>query len=148
MVSNGNRSSSIFAAFLKFAFSNVKDKIHRTIEDELVDAFVKVGAVPQAHADDMSKVCDVSPNSFEVTPHPFDFQMAFQRAARTDKGVSAVANLISLKLIPFENLTDMVNEHLPKQIRMFGKFSSTHLNEELQSTVLLFRCETCRREFQ
>ncbi|CAF4247276.1 unnamed protein product [Adineta steineri] len=46
--------------------------------------------------------------------------MAFQRAARTDKGVSAVANLVSLKLAPLENLTELVNEHLPKQIRMFG----------------------------
>jgi hypothetical protein len=43
---------------LIFVFvSNAKDKIHRTIEDELVEAFVKVGAIPQAHADDMSKVC-------------------------------------------------------------------------------------------
>ncbi len=42
---------------LIFVFvSNAKDKIHRTIEDELVEAFVKVGAIPQAHADDMSKV--------------------------------------------------------------------------------------------
>ncbi len=48
--------------------------------------------------------------------------MAFQRAARTDKGVSAVANLVSLKLVPLENLTEVVNEQLPKQIRMFGKF--------------------------
>jgi hypothetical protein len=39
-----------------FVFSNAKDKVHRTIEDELVEAFVKVGAIPQAHADDMSKV--------------------------------------------------------------------------------------------
>ena len=46
--------------------------------------------------------------------------MGFQRAARTDKGVSAVANLVSLKLVPMDNLTDLVNEHLPKQIRMFG----------------------------
>lgn len=46
--------------------------------------------------------------------------MGFQRAARTDKGVSAVANLVSLKLVPLENLTDLVNEQLPKQIRMFG----------------------------
>ncbi|UJR30942.1 hypothetical protein I4U23_018454 [Adineta vaga] len=80
---------------------NAKDKIHRTIEDELVEAFVKVGAIPQAHCDDMSK-------------------MAFQRAARTDKGVSAVANLVSLKIVPLENLTQLVNEQLPKQIRMFG----------------------------
>lgn len=35
---------------------NAKDKVHRTIEDELVEAFIKVGAIPQAHADDMSKV--------------------------------------------------------------------------------------------
>ncbi|CAF2630743.1 unnamed protein product [Rotaria sp. Silwood2] len=80
---------------------NAKDKVHRTIEDELVEAFVKVGAIPQTHADDMSK-------------------MAFQRAARTDKGVSAVANLVSLKLSPLENLTQLVNEQLPEQIRMFG----------------------------
>ncbi|CAF4558887.1 unnamed protein product, partial [Rotaria socialis] len=80
---------------------NAKDKIHRTIEDELVEAFVKVDAIPQAHADDMSKMC-------------------FQRAARTDKGVSAVANLVSLKLSPLENLTQLVNDQLPKQIRMFG----------------------------
>lgn len=46
--------------------------------------------------------------------------MGFQRAARTDKGVSAVANLVSLKLSPLENLTQLVNEQLPKQIRMFG----------------------------
>lgn len=46
--------------------------------------------------------------------------MGFQRAARTDKGVSAVANLISLKLAPLDNLKELVNEQLPKQIRMFG----------------------------
>ena len=46
--------------------------------------------------------------------------MAFQRAARTDKGVSAVANLVSLKLVPMDDLTKLVNEQLPKQIRMFG----------------------------
>ena len=40
--------------------SNARDKIHRTIEDELVEAFVKIGAIPQAHADDMSKVRMIS----------------------------------------------------------------------------------------
>jgi hypothetical protein len=42
-----------------FVFRNAKDKVHRTIEDELVEAFVKVGAIPQAHADDMSKVISI-----------------------------------------------------------------------------------------
>jgi hypothetical protein len=45
-----------FSKLLLSFFSNAKDKVHRTIEDELVEAFVKVGAIPQAHADDMSKV--------------------------------------------------------------------------------------------
>jgi hypothetical protein len=40
-------------------FRNAKDKVHRTIEDELVEAFVKVDAIPQAHADDMSKVISI-----------------------------------------------------------------------------------------
>ena len=39
-----------------FLSSNAKDKVHRTIEDELVEALVKVGAIQQEHADDMSKV--------------------------------------------------------------------------------------------
>ncbi len=46
----------IFANLIRLFFSNAKDKVHRTIEDELVEAFVKVGAIPQTHADDMSKV--------------------------------------------------------------------------------------------
>lgn len=64
--------------------------------------------------------------------------MTFQRAARTDKGVSAVANLVSLKLAPLENLTALVNEQLPKQIRMFGKENLFNLLE----LILRTRCET------
>jgi len=59
LVFNGIISYSIefiFQSCFFFFFSNAKDKVHRTIEDELVEAFVKVGAIPQAHADDMSKV--------------------------------------------------------------------------------------------
>ena len=32
-------------------------KIKFIEQDELVEAFVKTGAIPQTHADDMSKVC-------------------------------------------------------------------------------------------
>ena len=46
--------------------------------------------------------------------------MSFQRAARTDKGVSAAANLLSLKLLLDENTIRLLNENLPKQIRVFG----------------------------
>jgi tRNA pseudouridine38-40 synthase len=47
--------------------------------------------------------------------------MSFQRAARTDKGVSAAANCLSLKMILDETTVTRINENLPKQIRIFGK---------------------------
>lgn len=67
--------------------------------------------------------------------------MGFQRAARTDKGVSAVANLVSLKLVPLENLTTLVNEQLPKQIRMFGNEKTL----QYLSSISFIRFQTCCR---
>jgi tRNA pseudouridine38-40 synthase len=71
-------------------------------------ALVKAGAVSADNASDHRKV-DV------------------QRAARTDAGVHAAGNCISLKLIPdaplpdgFETLAAYVNSFLPPQIRMWG----------------------------
>lgn len=46
--------------------------------------------------------------------------MSFQRAARTDKGVSAAENLLSLKMIMNETTIDDLNKLLPKQIKVFG----------------------------
>lgn len=46
--------------------------------------------------------------------------MSFQRAARTDKGVSAAENLISLKMELVDDTLKNLNEILPKQIRVFG----------------------------
>ncbi|XP_017776841.1 PREDICTED: tRNA pseudouridine synthase A, mitochondrial isoform X1 [Nicrophorus vespilloides] len=43
----------------------------------------------------------------------------FQRAARTDKGVSAARQIISMKL-PEAFEIEKVNEHLPETIRVFG----------------------------
>jgi len=51
--------------------------------------------------------------------------MSFQRAARTDKGVSAAENLISLKMELAEDTLKKVNELLPKQIRIFGYNKTT-----------------------
>lgn len=48
--------------------------------------------------------------------------MSFQRAARTDKGVSAAANLISLKMEMQDDTLEKLNDTLPKQIRVFGNF--------------------------
>ena len=46
--------------------------------------------------------------------------MSFQRADRTDKGVSAAENMLSLKMELSVDTISRVNEILPKQIRVFG----------------------------
>ncbi|KAF7658711.1 hypothetical protein LDENG_00008540 [Lucifuga dentata] len=73
----------------------------RTIEDDLVTALIKSGCIPENHGDDMKK-------------------MSFQRCARTDKGVSAAGQVVSLKLWLIEDIIEKINEHLPPQIRVLG----------------------------
>ncbi|XP_035524516.1 tRNA pseudouridine synthase A isoform X1 [Morone saxatilis] len=73
----------------------------RTIEDELVTALIKSGCIPENHGDNMKK-------------------MSFQRCARTDKGVSAAGQVVSLKLWLIEDIVGKINEHLPPQIRVLG----------------------------
>ncbi|XP_068430540.1 pseudouridylate synthase 1 homolog [Clinocottus analis] len=73
----------------------------RTIEDELVTALIKSGCIPENHGDEMKK-------------------MSFQRCARTDKGVSAAGQVVSLKLRLIDNTMEKINEHLPSQIKVLG----------------------------
>ncbi|KAM4634424.1 pseudouridylate synthase 1 homolog isoform 2-T2 [Polymixia lowei] len=72
-----------------------------TIEDELVTALIKSGCIPENHGEEMKK-------------------MSFQRCARTDKGVSAAGQVVSLKLWLIEDIVEKINEHLPQQIRVLG----------------------------
>ncbi|XP_012726554.2 tRNA pseudouridine synthase A [Fundulus heteroclitus] len=80
---------------------NPKNSQFRTIEDDLVTALVKSGCIPENHGDDMKK-------------------MSFQRCARTDKGVSAAGQVVSLKLRLIEDIIEKINEHLPPQIKVLG----------------------------
>ncbi|XP_067232607.1 tRNA pseudouridine synthase A isoform X3 [Chanodichthys erythropterus] len=80
---------------------NAKNSQFRTIEDELVTALIRAGCIPEGHGDDMKK-------------------MSFQRCARTDKGVSAAGQVVSLKLWMIENVLDKINAHLPSHIRILG----------------------------
>ncbi|XP_048467717.1 tRNA pseudouridine synthase A [Rhincodon typus] len=80
---------------------NVGSSQFKTIEDELVNALVKAKCIPENHGDDMRK-------------------MSFQRCARTDKGVSAAGQIVSLKLWLIDDLLDKVNEHLPAGIKILG----------------------------
>ncbi|GFU00658.1 tRNA pseudouridine synthase A [Nephila pilipes] len=75
-----------------------------TVEDELFKALLKANIIIKAEFD-------------------FPKMMKFQRAARTDKGVSAVRQIVSLKL-PVKEITnelpEKVNSHLPPEIRVVG----------------------------
>jgi tRNA pseudouridine(38-40) synthase len=77
----------------------------RTIEGVLFEALVRVGAVSSDNADDPTKV-------------------SLGRAARTDAGVHAAGNLVSLKLITqipgVSDIIAAVNKLLPPEIRIWG----------------------------
>ncbi|CAH2330223.1 tRNA pseudouridine synthase A, mitochondrial [Pelobates cultripes] len=80
---------------------NVGSSQFKTIEDELVQALVGAGCIPENHAEEMKK-------------------MSFQRCARTDKGVSAAGQVVSLKIWLIDNVVEKINEHLPSHIRILG----------------------------
>ncbi|KAF9454250.1 pseudouridine synthase [Macrolepiota fuliginosa MF-IS2] len=77
----------------------------KTIEGTLFQALVATGAVSQDNADDPVKV-------------------ALARAARTDAGVHAAGNIVSIKMIMnipgVPDLVSRVNELLPPEIRLWG----------------------------
>ncbi|AET37939.1 pseudouridine synthase PUS1 Ecym_2190 [Eremothecium cymbalariae DBVPG len=73
-----------------------------TIEAALFDAFVKAGAISKANSTDLKK-------------------NGFMRAARTDKGVHAGGNVISLKLIIEDSsIREKINDILPPSIRVWS----------------------------
>ncbi len=72
----------------------------KTIEEDLLSAMLKHNWITE-----------------EVFKQPQLIQ--FQRAARTDKGVSAAQQIVSLKL-PEELDIEAINKDLPEQIRIFG----------------------------
>ncbi|OJJ50523.1 hypothetical protein ASPZODRAFT_21083 [Penicilliopsis zonata CBS 506.65] len=74
----------------------------KTIEGELFAAFVAADAISKANAADPKK-------------------SSFVRCARTDKGVHAAGNIVSLKMIVEDpDLVQKINEKLSPQIRVWG----------------------------
>ncbi|XP_031570199.1 tRNA pseudouridine synthase A-like [Actinia tenebrosa] len=72
-----------------------------TIEEELINALYKAKTITED--------CKINPG-----------KMSFQRCARTDKGVSAARQIVSLKMVPLKSLIPKINEYLPPEIRVFG----------------------------
>ena len=100
---------ALFVAYVGAGFAGMQyNKDQTTIEGTLRDALVAAGLIAQANADAFSKV-------------------AWSRAARTDKGVSAVGQVVALRLLvpPQEEGGDaaiarLANERLPPAIRVLG----------------------------
>ncbi|KAG1691495.1 Cell division cycle protein 23 [Nymphon striatum] len=85
-----------------------------TIEEDLLSAMLKSGFIDK-----------------DLYDHPSD--MSFQRASRTDKGVSAVRQIISMKLpLGFENSIPEINSHLPEQMRIIAmKIAKNRFNAKI-----------------
>ncbi|KAI4253780.1 MAG: hypothetical protein LQ352_003479 [Teloschistes flavicans] len=74
----------------------------KTIEGDLFGAFVAAGAISKANADDPKK-------------------SSLVRCARTDRGVHAAGNIISLKMIIEDpDIVKKINDNLSPQIRVWG----------------------------
>ncbi|XP_074601721.1 pseudouridine synthase 1 [Brevipalpus obovatus] len=100
-----------FALLLSYCgvgyFGLQKNKNVRTIESDLFDAMLKIGIITQKEYD-----------------RPQD--MYFQRAARTDKGVSALRQILSCRLPKdFPEKIDLINSHLVPQIRLIAAKRAT-----------------------
>lgn len=72
----------------------------KTIEEDLITALLKADLINTDHFDNIRSI-------------------NFQRAARTDKGVSAIRQIVSLKL-PERSDKTVINKFLPDVIRIFG----------------------------
>jgi tRNA pseudouridine38-40 synthase len=98
----------------------------RTIEGVLFDALVRAGAVSKDNADDPTKVRP--PTAAGRPTEACGVQVNLGRAARTDAGVHAAGNVVSIKLIVnipgVKDWVSRVNEHLPPEVRVWGKVST------------------------
>uniref|UniRef100_A0A7S0WG01 Pseudouridine synthase I TruA alpha/beta domain-containing protein n=1 Tax=Pyramimonas obovata TaxID=1411642 RepID=A0A7S0WG01_9CHLO len=102
------RKVAVFIAYLGVGYQGMQRSPGvRSIEEELGKAMVKAGGISECNADDFKKV-------------------DWARAGRTDKGVSAVGQVVSLKMmIDPPGLVERINSHLPEQIRIMGYVRTT-----------------------
>lgn len=110
---NKKRKVAIFLAYVGYGYQGMqRNPGAKTIEDDLFQAMHAAGGISDANADDMGFA-----------------KIHWMRAARTDKGVSAVGQCVSLKMVMDESqnrVVEKINDHLPAQIRVFGAHRVTN----------------------
>jgi hypothetical protein len=96
-----------------------------TIEAALRDALVAAGGISRDNADKLTA-------------------LRWSRAARTDKGVSALGQVVGVKLMHPEGLLERLRGALPPKIRMLGVKCAAELGLLLTcAAVLLVRKRRC-----
>nr|XP_022337665.1 tRNA pseudouridine synthase A, mitochondrial-like [Crassostrea virginica] len=100
---NAKRKVAVLIAYNGKGYHGIqRNPPYPSIEEEILKALLALKAITQEHYDKPSSI-------------------GFQRAARTDKHVSAASNILSLKMVTnIENFLDEVNAILPNQIKIFG----------------------------
>ncbi|XP_062511886.1 pseudouridylate synthase 1 homolog [Corticium candelabrum] len=101
------RKVALFLSYIGSGYNGMqKNPGVRSIEEDLIVALSKAGTITDECREKLDK-------------------MNFQRCARTDKGVSAAVNVVSLKMLVKENALDLINSQLPAQIRVMGLIQTT-----------------------
>jgi tRNA pseudouridine38-40 synthase len=101
------RKVALFVSYVGRGYNGMqKNPGVKTIEEDLIEALWRAGAVAEEWKERLDK-------------------MNFQRCARTDKGVSAAVNVVSLKMMIKDNILEEVNSHLSPQIRAVGFVRTT-----------------------
>ncbi|KAK9794961.1 hypothetical protein WJX73_004923 [Symbiochloris irregularis] len=96
------RKVALVLAYLGAGYAGMQfNPGQKTIESEVMDAMAKAGAVSAANAGQFGKV-------------------SWARAARTDKGVNALGQVVSLNMVLPDGVVDQINAHLPPAIRALG----------------------------
>ncbi|KAJ5084188.1 TRNA pseudouridine synthase, partial [Penicillium alfredii] len=97
------KKAAVLLGYSGTGYSGMQLNVNRkTIEGDLFAAFVAAGAISKANAADPKK-------------------SSFVRCARTDKGVHAAGNVVSLKMIVEDpDIVQKINEKLSPQIRVWG----------------------------
>lgn len=99
------RKCAIFLVYLGHKYHGMQRNPGVTsIEDELFQAMCKAGAISELNAS--------GEKAFQ--------KIHWSRSARTDKGVSAICQVVSSMLIAPEGVVKSINAHLPDDIRILG----------------------------
>lgn len=102
---NKKRKCALFLSYVGHGYQGMqRNPGAKTIEDDLFKAITEAGGISEANADE---------EGFK--------KIHFMRAARTDKGVSAVGQVVSLMMVVNPpGIIDRINAALPPAIRAYG----------------------------